>query len=328
MSNHETTVALGVNDRNDDGVELRDIEIFLTLAEELHFGRTAERLHISTPRVSQTIAKQERRIGAPLFERTSRKVTLTPLGEQLRDDLQAGYRRILDGVESATNLARGGPDTLTLGVLGPMWQDLAPMTALFRNRFPHVEFRMREVRIDDPFALIRSDEVDVALLALPVREADLREGPVAFSEPIVLVVGRTHPLAGRASVSLAELSGYDVLPSGLPIPQYWEESFSPLAPGARPAGAPAPTREEVLWSVTSGDAVAFACGQAIKYYDRGEAVYVPIDENPTLSWGLIHRAETLSRWGTEFARIATELGPIELALDLDPSTLHRLRSVS
>lgn len=328
MRNHETSVASEVNDDDYDGVELRDIEIFLTLAEELHFGRTAQRLHISTPRVSQTIAKQERRIGAPLFERTSRKVLLTPLGEQLRDDLRAGYRRILDGVESATNTARGGQDALTLGVLGPMWQDLAPLTALFRNRFPHIEFRMREVRIDDPFALLRNGDVDVALLALPVREPDLRTGPVAFSEPIVLVVGRTHELASRPSVSLAELSDYSILPSGLPIPEYWEQSFSPLAAGAREPGAPAPTREEVLWAVTSGDAVAFACGQAIKYYDRGEAVYLPIAENPTLSWGLVQRTETVGRWGTEFARIATELGPIELTLDLDPSTLRRLRSVS
>ncbi|MGK8520173.1 LysR family transcriptional regulator [Nocardia asteroides] len=309
-------------------MELREIEIFLTLAEELHFGRTAERLHISTPRVSQTIAKQERRIGAPLFERTSRKVTLTPLGEQLRDDLQAGYRRILEGMESAANTARGGPDTLTLGVLGPMWQDLAPMTALFRTRCPQVEFRMREVRIDDPFALIRNGDVDVALLALPVREPDLRVGPPAFTEPIVLVVGHAHELAGRASVSLADLADYEVLPSGLPIPEYWEESFSPVAAGARDPDAAPPTREEVLWAVTSGDAMAFACGQAIKYYDRGEAVYLPIAENPTLSWGLVHRSGPVSRWVAEFARIAAELGPIDLTLDLDPSTLRRLRSVS
>ncbi|WP_378742425.1 LysR family transcriptional regulator [Nocardia brasiliensis] len=309
-------------------MELREIEIFLTLAEELHFGRTAERLHISTPRVSQTIAKQERRIGAPLFERTSRKVTLTPLGEQLRDDLQAGYRRILDGVESAANAARGGSDTLTLGVLGPMWQDLAPMTALFRTRCPQVEFRMREVRIDDPFALIRNGDVDVALLAMPVREPDLQVGAPAFTEPIVLVVGRTHELAKRPSVSLADLADYKILPSGLPMPDYWEESFSPVPPGAREPDAPQPTREEVLWTVTAGDAVAFACGQGIKYYDRGDVVYIPIEENPTLSWGLVHRAEPVSRWVAEFARIAAELGPINLTLDLDPTALHRLRSVS
>lgn len=314
---------------NYGGVELRDIEIFLTLAEELHFGRTAEKLHISAPRVSQAIAKQERRIGAPLFQRTSRKVTLTPLGEQLRDDLQAGYRRILDGVESARDSARGGPEVLTFGVLGPMWQDLAPMTALFRTRFPHVQFRMREVRIDDPFALVRSGDVDLALVALPVEEPDLRVGPTAFSEPIVLVVGRGHELADRPSVSLDDLDGYDVLPSGLPIPEYWEKAFTPVAPSQRTADAPQPTREEILWAVTSGDAVAFACGQALKYYDRGPATYVPIAENPTLSWGLVHRAGRISRWASELMRIADELGPIDLSVDLDDSsTLQRLRSVS
>jgi DNA-binding transcriptional LysR family regulator len=69
-------------------VELRDIEIFLTLAEELHFGRTAERLHVSQARVSQAISKQERRLGVALFDRTSRRVTLTPVGRRLREDLQ------------------------------------------------------------------------------------------------------------------------------------------------------------------------------------------------------------------------------------------------
>jgi DNA-binding transcriptional LysR family regulator len=255
-------------------------------------------------------------------------VTLTPLGEQLRDDLQAGYRRILEGVESATSTARGEPDTLTLGVLGPMWQDLAPLTALFRTRCPNVRFRVREVRIDDPFGLIRNGDVDVALVALPVREPDLQVGPTAFTEPIVLVVGHEHELAHRSSVSLADLAEYEILPSGLPIPDYWEESFSPMTASARDSDAPPPTREEVLWAVTSGDAVAFACGQAIKYYDRGEAVYLPIAENPTLSWGFVHRSGPVSRWVAEFARVATELGPIELTLDLDPSTLHRLRSVS
>jgi DNA-binding transcriptional LysR family regulator len=82
-------------------VEQRDIEIFLTLAEELHFGRTAERLHVSTARVSQSIAKWERRVGVPLFERSSRRVALTPVGRQLHQDIGPPYRQILAGIERA-----------------------------------------------------------------------------------------------------------------------------------------------------------------------------------------------------------------------------------
>lgn len=308
-------------------MELRDIEIFLTLAEELHFGRTAERLHISPPRVSQAIAKQERRIGAPLFERTSRKVTLTPLGEQLQADLEAGYRRILEGVESARDFARVGRNALTLGVLGPMWQEISPITALFRSRHPNVELRMREVRIDDPFGLLRGREIDVALLWLPVEEPDISVGPVTFTEPIVLAVGRTHPLATRASVSLAELPKHTVLPSGLPIPEYWESAVSPIP--ASDSGRPASlrTREEVLWAVTSGDGVAFACAQGIKYLERADVVYVPIDERPTMRWALVRRSGEISRLASEFFRIAAELGPLELAVALEPAEPLRLRSI-
>jgi hypothetical protein len=72
MARYATTVNLTVHER-EAVVEQRDVEIFLTLAEELHFGRTAERLHVSTARVSQSIAKWERRVGVPLFERTSRR---------------------------------------------------------------------------------------------------------------------------------------------------------------------------------------------------------------------------------------------------------------
>jgi len=303
-------------------VELRDIEIFLTLAEELHFGRTAEKLHISPPRVSQAIAKQERRIGAPLFERTSRKVTLTPLGEQLRADLEAGYRRILEGVESARDSARGGPDVLTFGVLGPMWQEISPITALFRSRRPGVELRMREVPIHDPFTLLREREVDVALLALPVEEQDLTVGPVAFTEPIVLTVGREHPLATRSAVSLAELAAETVLPTGLPVPDYWESAMTPVPASDR--GPVLRTREEVLWAVTSGAGVAFACAQGVKYLERADVVYVPIDERPTMRWGLVHRSGRVDRLVGEFCRVAAELGTLALDVALRPAELRRV----
>ncbi|MHC8563259.1 LysR family transcriptional regulator [Streptomyces albidoflavus] len=73
-------------------LERLELEAFLTLAEELHFGRTAERLHVTTGRVSQLLKKLEGRVGAPLFVRSSRTVELTEIGGQLREDLQSGYR--------------------------------------------------------------------------------------------------------------------------------------------------------------------------------------------------------------------------------------------
>lgn len=73
--------------------ERLELEAFLVLAEELHFGRTAKRLHVTTGRISQVLKKLEGRVGAPLFERNSRTVTLTKIGGQLRGDLQSGYEQ-------------------------------------------------------------------------------------------------------------------------------------------------------------------------------------------------------------------------------------------
>lgn len=94
-----------------DRVELRDIEIFLTLAEELHFGRRAERLHVSPARVSQAIKKQERAIGAQLFERTSRQVRLTPVGEAVLQRLKPAYEGIQDALAEVINVARQSAST-------------------------------------------------------------------------------------------------------------------------------------------------------------------------------------------------------------------------
>ncbi len=126
-------------------MELRDIEIFVTLAEELHFGRTAERPHVSQARVSQAIKAQERRIGAALFDRSSRAVALTPLGAQLRDDLRAGYAAIRTGVVKATETARGMTGTVRVGVMGAVGHEIRDVIDAFRGRYPDCEVALREV---------------------------------------------------------------------------------------------------------------------------------------------------------------------------------------
>jgi DNA-binding transcriptional LysR family regulator len=157
-------------------VELRDIEIFLVLAEELHFGRTAERLHVSRARVSQAIKKQERRIGAPLFDRTSRTVTLTPIGQRLRDDLQQAYDLVQSGLARATAAALGVHGTLRLGAMGVSGNEMQPVISTFRARHADSDVEITEFHFSDPFARLRSGEVDLQLMWLPVREPDMTVG--------------------------------------------------------------------------------------------------------------------------------------------------------
>ncbi|MFE7793589.1 LysR family transcriptional regulator [Streptomyces sp. NPDC057460] len=277
-------------------MELRDIEIFLTLAEELHFGRAAARLFVSQARVSQSIKAQERRIGAVLFERTSRVVRLTPIGIELRDQLQPAYRQITEGIAVVTAKAQGTRRMLTLGTMGAIAQTLGGPTGDFRERNPGVEMHFKEVHPADPFAALRSGDIDIAILWLPVHEPDLTVGPILRSTPVMAMMARTHP-RDRPSIVLEDLGDCLVVGPNGPIPRYMEESLVPyFTPSGRPVsrGALVSTFQEVLTAVASGTSVALTQAEAADFYQWPGIAYVPIADAPLSHWAIVWRtaAET------------------------------------
>lgn len=289
-------------------MELREIEIFLTLAEELHFGRTAERLRVSPARVSQVIALQERRIGAALFDRTSRRVTLTPIGARLRDDLTPGYRDIQNGLAAARTAARGVAGTLRLGTMGALAHEITDVITRFRTLHPQCDMTFHEVRISDPFGPLRAGDVDVALIWLPVRESDLTVGPVIRTSPIYLMMSVNHPYAGRESVSLEDLADCVVPRSAQPVPEYWEAALNPFhTPSGRPIprGPATATWQEVLAAVSAGTAVVPIQAEASRYYAWPDIVYVPIRDAEPSRWALIWRTAGETNLVRAFAEAAT-----------------------
>ncbi|PXY19373.1 LysR family transcriptional regulator [Prauserella muralis] len=293
-------------------MELRDIEIFLTLAEELHFGRAAERLHVSQARVSQAIKAQERRIGAALFERTSRAVTLTALGEQLRDDLSAGYDAIQKGVVKAREAARGVTGTVRLGVMGAVGHELRDLIALFHDRFPGCEVTLREIHFSDPFTGLRSGEVDLALLWRPVREPDLAEGPVVLTEGRVLATWTGHELADRPSVSMEDFAGRVFFDPGPHLPAYWIQSMIPeRTPRGRdiPRGSRVTTFHEVLTRVAAREFVTPLNEHVLRYYTHPGVVFVPVHDAPVTEWALVWRRDGLPPRGRAFVELAAKTRP-------------------
>lgn len=278
-------------------MELRDIEIFLTLAEELHFGRTAERLRVTPARVSQSIKKQERHIGAPLFDRTSRAVRLTPLGERLHRELGAGYRQVREAVEAAVATVHGTTGTLTLGTMGAMSLAAGDLLDHFRNRYPGARLLLREIHPPDPFTPLRTGEVDVGLMWLPVREPDLSVGPVVHSSPVVLVTSAEHPYAQRESICCEDLAECTFLAPRGPIPSYMEEAINPFrTPSGRPIprGPRVASFQEILTTVSSGAAVVPVQVEAARFYPWPSLAFVPIRDFPPSQWVFVWRtaAET------------------------------------
>ncbi|GGL56301.1 LysR family transcriptional regulator [Planomonospora parontospora subsp. antibiotica] len=293
-------------------VELRDIEIFLTLAEELHFGRAAERLHVSVARVSQAIKKQERAIGAELFARNSRSVRLTPLGEQLRDDLRQVYQGLTQTLDRARLAARGKTGTLRVSLFPANVQELRRYWETFRTRHPQWELRLRRSAYRDPFAQLRSGEADILVTWPPVEEPDLTMGPLLFAEPRVLAVAGDHALTRWSSVSLEAVGDFRHV-AAESAPGYWLDHYVPeVTPGGRAIDRTAIVDgiEDTFMSTAMGETVALFPVHVSRYYPRPDIVYLPVRDMDALPYGLVWRSEAENDMIRAFARVVRDLGPL------------------
>ncbi|MER5645280.1 LysR family transcriptional regulator [Streptosporangium sp. NPDC002524] len=293
-------------------MELRDIEIFLTLAEELHFGRTAERLHVSVARVSQAIKKQERAIGVELFVRNSRNVRLTQVGEQLRDDLRQLHSGLTRSLERARLAARGKTGTLRISLFPANLQELRRYWETFRARHPQWELRLRMSGYADPFAQLRDGEADILVTWLPVEEPDLTVGPLLFAEPRVLAVAADDALAKRSSVSLEAIGDRRHI-SVEPVPGYWFDRYVPeFTPKGRPIdrAAPVGNLEDIFVHTAMGDAVSLFPVHVSWYYSRPDIVYLPVRDMEALPYGLVWLGEAENDLIRAFARVVRDLGPL------------------
>ncbi|MFE2561135.1 LysR family transcriptional regulator [Streptomyces sp. NPDC059352] len=272
-------------------LERYELEAFLTLAEELHFGRTAERLGVSTGRISQTVKKLERRVGTPLFARTSRSVRLTPVGLRLYEDLLPAYRQLRAALERATEAGRSVHGRLRAGFATPWGGELLTAAAdTLLRRYPGCEVTVREVPLGGGTGPLLDGTLDVQFVALPVREPELTTGPVVLAADRVLILPAAHPLAGRTSLGLEDLAGLPLIaPEGV-NPRYWRDHHYPRRTPSGAAVGRGPTAEtwqEVLSHVSAGRGVTPGAALGARYHPRPGIVYVPLRDAPPVEYGLV-----------------------------------------
>jgi DNA-binding transcriptional LysR family regulator len=281
-------------------VELRELEMFLVLSEELHFGRTAERLFVTQSRVSQTIRAMEDRIGGRLFDRTSRRVSLTPLGVQLRDDVRPAYDQIASAVARAREAATGVSGVLRICVPTYSMAGLR-FTAIvreFQRRYPACRLLVTE-KFPGDFDLLRQGAFDVMCQRLPIAEPDLTVGATLSVEDRVLLVHTEHPLSAKCRVDAEDLASYRVIQqSGIPRPMY--DDFWPVAtPSGRriPRGPAIATTSDVLQLVARGEIVHPTVTSFSTYYRHPEVTELPLDGFPpvrsTLVWVTEHETAAI-----------------------------------
>ncbi|MFE9467458.1 LysR substrate-binding domain-containing protein [Streptomyces virginiae] len=293
-------------------MELRDIEIFLVLAEELHFGRAAQRLHVSQARVSQAVKKQERRIGAELFTRTSRSVHLTEVGRQFRDDLQPVYAGLHESLERARLAARGITAQLRVSLMPFNVADLYPYWKAFRARHPQWGLQVRQATFTDVFGQLRNGAMDVLVVWLPVEEPDFTVGPTLCTDSRILAVAADHRLAGRDFVPLELLADF---PHGtaLGLPDYWEDSYLPFhTPRGRPirriTAAASDNADELISHVGMGEIIHTFPGHVTRYWGLSNIRWLPVPEMGRMTFALVWRTEAENELVRALADTVRDLG--------------------
>jgi DNA-binding transcriptional LysR family regulator len=192
-------------------MELRHLRYFVTVAEELHFGRAALRLHISQPPLSQQIRALETEIDAELFARVGKRVKLTAAGDEFLVYARQVLSQVEQGVRSTQAIHRGQAGRLAVGFMTSMAYTYLPwVLRAFRARFPGVELVLTEQESWAQVKALREGRLHVGIVRGPV-DTPYLTAVKALSEPFVAALPDTHPLAGTRSVRLARLANDDFI---------------------------------------------------------------------------------------------------------------------
>jgi DNA-binding transcriptional LysR family regulator len=229
-------------------VELRHLRYFVAVAEELHFGRAAERLRIAQPPLSRQIRDLEREIGAPLFERVPRGVELTPAGRAFLPEARLTLAQAERAQRSAQRAAKGETGRLRVGFVEAATHSgiLPDVLSFFRAHLPSVGLSLFELDPLRQAEAFQDGRIDVGILHSPPLDAArwLRVEPI-YTEPVILALPKTHALAARSRLTLASLANE----SFVSIPRVTApEMFDDIIASCRSAGfSPRIVQEAAGW---------------------------------------------------------------------------------
>ncbi|MET8160623.1 LysR substrate-binding domain-containing protein [Sphaerisporangium sp. NPDC005289] len=282
-------------------IDLRKLRYFVAVAEELHFGRAAERLYITQPVLSRQIRALEQDLGTTLFARNRRSTELTPTGQVLLEEARPLLASATALTRRLTRAAHGAP-AFTIAFM-PGTTVTAAVRAL-TARHPGLTVNLMRTTWDDQTDVLHDGRADAGLVRMPVEQHGLRLLPL-YTEPRVAVVSTEHRLAGKTTIKVADLAGEPMLQAPDAVPE-WRD-----LPG-RLTGHPATPRpvfhsvEEKLEHVAACHGVIVLPLSVAAYYTRPDVTHVPVDDIPPnqvcLAWSRTRRSPLVQ----EFADIAAD----------------------
>lgn len=291
-------------------MELRQLQYFITVAEELHFGRAAKRLNMTQPPLSQQIQQLEEELGIILFRRTKRVVELTDAGKFFLEGVNGSLEQLDEAIESARRAARGEIGTLTIGFVGSATYDLLPpLIRTYRNQYPNVEVKLRELATPQQLEELYHRKLDIGFLRPPI-ESDILTTEVVHETPCILALSIHHPLAQEEHITLAQLQNDPFI---LVSRNVWQGFYDDIVFMCHRAGYSPNIKQEateyhtVIGLVAAGVGIAIVPA-ALQNFALKEVVYHNIEDmTNTVKMAIAYEKERMSKETENFIKVMKEI---------------------
>jgi DNA-binding transcriptional LysR family regulator len=297
-------------------VELRHLRAFVAVAEELHFGRAATRLHLAQPGLTKQIQQLEVTLGVKLLERSSRSVALTAPGAAFFEEAQRTLEQTRRAVDAALRSARGERGRLRIGFSATAPHGAFPhVIRNFRLQYPDVRLELSEIWSADQAEALLADLLDLGFANEPAVASELLDHQPVQQDKIVVALPAAHELADREEVAMSELAGNSFITfARSTAPIYFDE----LIAACHRAGFSPRIAQEIrevpatLSLVAAGLGIALLPG-AMRTLRRDGVIWAEIADSPpivstVIAWRRGNPSETLRRF-LEVARDTTWPAP-------------------
>ncbi|MFD5469114.1 LysR family transcriptional regulator [Streptomyces sp. NPDC127105] len=292
--------------REDTGVDvdLRKLRYFVAVAEELHFGRAAERLHIAQPALSRQMRALEDDLGVLLFCRDRRGTALTAAGARLLEEAPRLLAACTAMVRAVTAAAADTPK-FTIGFMPGI--TVTPAVRALTSRHPGLDVRLLRTGWQDQVEVLHDGRADVSIVRLPIDRHGLQVRRL-FTEPRVVALPADHPLAAKSSLIVGDLAGEHLLQDPDAVPE-WRDVADELRTGERAEVRPINSVEEKLELVAAGAGICVIPLSTAAFYTRHDVVTLPVEDigvgHVCLAWS----TTSSSPFITDFADVAHLLTP-------------------
>ncbi|MBY5355042.1 LysR family transcriptional regulator [Rhizobium leguminosarum] len=290
------------------------MQSFVAVAEELHFGRAAARLHISQPPLTKQIQQLEKAMGVRLLERTKRKVELTAAGRVFLDEARAVLYQTGQAVELARKAERGETGHLSVGFIDAAIYSVVPaIVQRFTARYPDIELSLTDLRIPNQIKMVTERRLDIGFVHPPVNQKGLQVESILV-EPLIVALPETHRLSRETEIALADLAHEALIQFPRSInPSLYDEIVglcrsSGFSPRIMREATP---KQTIIGLVSVGLGVSLlpACLENLR---RPGVVYRPIQgRNLTIDTSIIYRREQPSPVLGAFLNIVRETAGME-----------------